>query len=71
MGGNMIGKILQNEYETYREYTAEPLDFLRDRVARAQEYVNKKEMERLSRSNWHSFWFCVACICGAILMVLI
>jgi GDP-D-mannose dehydratase len=67
----MIGKILINEYETYEAYTSDPSDFLREQARRAQEYVTKKEMERLNRSNWHSFWFCVACICGAILMALI
>ena len=67
----MIGKILKNEYETYEQYTGDPLEFLRERVARSKEYLNEKESARLSRSNWKSFWFCVACACGMILMVLI
>ena len=67
----MIGKILKNEYETYEAYTAEPLEFLRERAKRAGEYLREKELERLRRSDWHAFWVCTACICGAIWMVLI
>ena len=67
----MIGKILQNEYETYEAYTADPIDFLRERAKRAGEYLREKELERLNRENWHAFWFCTVFVCGAILMVLI
>ena len=65
----MIGKILKNKYDTYEAYTGDPLDFLRQNVARSRKYLNEKEKERLNRSNWHAFWFCVACV-GIIVVLL-
>ena len=67
----MIGKILKNELSTYEACTGDPLEFLRQNAARARAYLNEKEKERLHRSNWHAFWFCVVCVCGIILMALI
>ena len=58
----MIGKILKNEYETYEAYTADPIEFLRERAKRAGEYVSRKEHRRSIRS----FWFSMALLAAII-----